>query len=230
MVPILVLALLSPVIAGENRRAAQSRLPRPIFLHELEDGHEPRLIPVDELGLRRELRGATDTDGDGLSDLDEISLGTDPENVDSDCDGTDDGTEVGPDVLNPLDTDGDGKINALESTRVDSDGDGTVDQAEASDGWQLSCGTFRPFAVTNDLTESTTLEIRVLGPSVPASVAANARQTTNKIRENHIRNPFTCGKRATARRRSGRWLPVLLQSAAAGCTWQCGRCGWLTRS
>ena len=55
--------------------------------------------------------GATDTDGDGLSDYDEINLyGTDPTLSDTDGDGTDDGTEVaqGTDPLDPLSYPGSG--------------------------------------------------------------------------------------------------------------------------
>jgi hypothetical protein len=37
---------------------------------------------------------ATDTDGDGISDCDELDLGTDPELADTDDDGFDDGTEI----------------------------------------------------------------------------------------------------------------------------------------
>jgi len=63
-----------------------------------------------------------DTDSDGVSDLDEVARGTDPNNPDTDGDGVDDGIE------GLIDTDGDGKINALESAIVDSDGDGVDDE------------------------------------------------------------------------------------------------------
>ncbi|MEZ4299559.1 MAG: choice-of-anchor L domain-containing protein, partial [Polyangiaceae bacterium] len=55
-----------------------------------------------------------DTDGDGLSDLREGILGTDPLNPDTDGDGAPDGEEVGADVQNPLDANGDGTIDALD--------------------------------------------------------------------------------------------------------------------
>ncbi len=64
-----------------------------------------------------------DSDGDGLTDTEEATLGTDPENTDSDGDTVNDGDEVGGDVSNPLDTDGDGIINALDG---DDDGDGIL--------------------------------------------------------------------------------------------------------
>ncbi|MGF1560428.1 MAG: gliding motility-associated C-terminal domain-containing protein [Flavobacteriaceae bacterium] len=72
----------------------------------------------------------SDTDGDGLFDGLEAVLGTDPNNPDTDGDGINDGEEVGPDVSNPLDSDGDGIIDALESNIVDTDMDGLVDQVD----------------------------------------------------------------------------------------------------
>lgn len=72
----------------------------------------------------------TDDDGDGLLGGQEAILGTDPNNPDTDGDGIDDGTEVGPDVNNPIDTDADGIIDALESNIEDADGDGVVDQLD----------------------------------------------------------------------------------------------------
>ena len=66
---------------------------------------------------------AGDFDGDGLSNAIELRLGLDPTNPDTDYDGTPDGEEVGRDPDHPLDTDGDGKIDAAESNLLDSDGD-----------------------------------------------------------------------------------------------------------
>lgn len=58
---------------------------------------------------------SADTDGDGLSDADETSAGTDPRNPDSDSDGISDGEEQSQ-KLNPLDpdTDGDCLTDGLE--------------------------------------------------------------------------------------------------------------------
>ena len=56
-----------------------------------------------------------DDDNDGLSTRDERSLGTDPHSKDSDKDGVEDKVEVGRFVEKPRDTDGDGKINALDA-------------------------------------------------------------------------------------------------------------------
>jgi hypothetical protein len=71
-----------------------------------------------------------DSDGDGLTDGQETTLGTDPDNADSDGDGVNDGAEVGANVGSPVDTDGDGVINALESSITDADGDGVSNQLD----------------------------------------------------------------------------------------------------
>ncbi|MDI1430623.1 DUF3344 domain-containing protein [Polyangium sorediatum] len=65
----------------------------------------------------------TDTDGDGLSDKLEETLGTNPNDADSDDDGVPDGQEPNP----AEDSDGDGLINALDP---DSDNDGLLDGTE----------------------------------------------------------------------------------------------------
>ena len=74
----------------------------------------------------------TDTDGDGLTDAQETTLGTDPAVADTDLDGVPDKFEVGADVTKPLDTNGDGKIDALDT---DDDGDGipTKDEDKNAD-------------------------------------------------------------------------------------------------
>jgi len=67
-----------------------------------------------------------DTDGDGILDLDEFLIGTDENNPDSDGDGIGDLAEV-VDVLNPVDTDGDSIIDALDEDD-DDDGVDTIDE------------------------------------------------------------------------------------------------------
>ncbi|MFO0727445.1 MAG: Ig-like domain-containing protein [Myxococcota bacterium] len=64
-----------------------------------------------------------DSDGDGLSDQEEVAIGTDPHDADSDDDGVRDGAEPNP----TEDSDGDGLINALDP---DSDNDGLFDGTE----------------------------------------------------------------------------------------------------
>jgi len=93
--------------------------------------------------LNQSLCSLNDSDGDGLVDLDEINLGTDPNLVDTDGDGIDDLTEVG-DPANPFDSDGDGTIDAVDcdsedpnattSVVEDTDCDGLLNSVEDVDG------------------------------------------------------------------------------------------------
>ncbi|HSR59930.1 MAG TPA: gliding motility-associated C-terminal domain-containing protein [Robiginitalea sp.] len=71
-----------------------------------------------------------DTDGDGLLDGIEATLGTNPNLPDTDGDGIEDGVEVGPDTDNPLNEDGDEFIDALDSNTLDTDLDGVNDQQD----------------------------------------------------------------------------------------------------
>lgn len=73
-----------------------------------------------------------DTDDDGLSDDDEVALGTDPLRADTDADQEPDGAEVG-ELERPHDADADGVIDALESNDLDLDGDGTDAEADQDD-------------------------------------------------------------------------------------------------
>ncbi|MGO4918355.1 Calx-beta domain-containing protein [Maribacter spongiicola] len=72
----------------------------------------------------------TDDDNDGLLGGQEVALGTDSNNPDTDGDGIEDGVEVGDDIANPLDEDGDGIIDALDSNTADADNDGVNDQQD----------------------------------------------------------------------------------------------------
>lgn len=93
-----------------------------------------------------------DSDGDGLTDDEENAINTDPQEADSDGDGIPDNEEVGENPSKPLDTDADGKINALDtdddndglktaletaiginSLQKDTDGDGIDDMTEVGD-------------------------------------------------------------------------------------------------
>ncbi len=86
---------------------------------------------------------ATDSDGDGLTNLQEYQRRTDPHNADSDGDGLSDSQEValGTNPLN-ADTDGDGLSDYAEVTapfpsnplKADSDNDGVNDRDESARG------------------------------------------------------------------------------------------------
>ena len=76
-----------------------------------------------------------DSNGDGISDADAIAIGLDPHDPDGDTDndGQSDVIEVGGDIKNPLDNDGDGVIDALEPGA-------TASSAEVASGLRLLNG------------------------------------------------------------------------------------------
>jgi MYXO-CTERM domain-containing protein len=86
------------------------------FNGKVDTGEKNPLDPADDKDL-------VDTDGDGLTDVVEVAIGSDPNDADTDNDGVSDGLEPNP----TLDIDGDGKINVLDP---DSDGDGLFDGTE----------------------------------------------------------------------------------------------------
>jgi alpha-galactosidase len=104
-------------------------------------------------------RAQDDADGDGLTNLQEYQIGTNPKNADTDGDGLSDGAEVAGagsrPPTNPLlaDTDGDGLSDGVESntgiwvnatntgtnpTKTDTDGDGLSDGVETHTGIYVS--------------------------------------------------------------------------------------------
>ncbi|QLG44515.1 T9SS type B sorting domain-containing protein [Costertonia aggregata] len=92
-----------------------------------------------------------DSDNDGLVDGDESTLGTDPNNPDTDGDGINDGDEVGDDVENPLDGDGDGILDVFDSNILDTDNDGIVDQLDPCNTTPGECGkVYNQFSPNGD--------------------------------------------------------------------------------
>ncbi len=83
-----------------------------------------------------------DNDGDGLSNADEATRGTDPNDADSDDDGIDDGDEVaaGTDPL-AADTDGDGLDDGDEPSYGTDPVDADSDDDGLSDGDEVGWGT-----------------------------------------------------------------------------------------
>lgn len=71
-----------------------------------------------------------DDDGDGLDNLSEQIAKTSPFLADTDEDGIHDAIEVGPDLKNPLDSDGDGLSDAVESRNKDTDKDCVPDDQD----------------------------------------------------------------------------------------------------
>ncbi len=94
----------------------------------MKDGVEGR--PDTNANGKPEYLDAKDSDGDGIPDPVETTVGSDPTNPDTDGDGIKDGEEVGPNVGAPIDTDGDGKIDAIDE---DDDGDGILTKDEIAD-------------------------------------------------------------------------------------------------
>jgi hypothetical protein len=93
------------------------------------------------LSFYANMAGNVDTDSDGLTDIEELLIGTDPRNPDTDSDGMSDGWEVdhGFDPLTPdatNDFDSDGLLNYYENLigtdqfDSDSDNDGLLDGEE----------------------------------------------------------------------------------------------------
>ena len=90
------------------------------------------------------VEGERDSDGDGLTDKQELEIGTDPNNPDSDHDGLSDGEEVlrrNTDPLNP-DSDGDGLTDGAEVLEHNTDPlNPDTDNDKLNDGEEIRIGT-----------------------------------------------------------------------------------------
>lgn len=112
---------------------------------------DPNIRSVDPLTAPRLLMLGVDSDGDGLTDAEELELGTDPKNPDTDGDGLQDGQEIafGSDPL-ARDTDGDGLedlgefLAGTNPRLADTDGDGFTDSAEVFLGSNPNAANSRP--------------------------------------------------------------------------------------
>lgn len=115
---------------------------------------------------------ALDFDEDGLTNLEEFELGTDPSNPDTDGDGLDDGDEVKVHMTDPLnpDTDGDGlsdgdevNVYGTDPLNPDTDGDGFGDFQEVVHGSDPLDPASVPTADRGPIVHLTT-EDKELGP------------------------------------------------------------------
>lgn len=102
-----------------------------------------------------------DSDGDGLINRVELSLGTDPRYRDTDMDGISDDIEVGTDPNRPTDSDQDTVIDALENPRFDNDRDSMYDDVDPAEGWQVVYGRFVPAVLANNGDEPTRFELKL---------------------------------------------------------------------
>jgi alpha-tubulin suppressor-like RCC1 family protein len=117
-----------------------------------------------------------DPDGDGLLTQEELGIGTDPFNPDTNGDGLTDGAAARSGLsATSLDVDGDGVANAVERAagtdplRVDSDGDAVADGADCFplDPTRSSCPQPQPGDVTPPVITLTEPPSAVLVSSVP---------------------------------------------------------------
>ena len=101
---------------------------------------------VDDIMTRKEIPANLDSDGDGISDRDEINIyGTNPYKADSDGDGINDKAELTYWGANwNADSDDDGIINLLDP---DSDNDGFMDGVELAQGTNPADAASVPTAI-----------------------------------------------------------------------------------
>ena len=171
--------------------------------------------------------GSVDSDGDGLSDAEEIALGTDPHNKDTDGDGYSDGVEVwamragaNVDPLRPdpgcpadsigVDSDCDGLTDCDETLLgtnarlIDSDYDGAPDGMEFLMGTQP---TTKDSAVRSRRRRSLERH-RAAHPQRP--------QRGRRLRPHHLRLPLRPDRRWPPRRRGPPMLQLRRRQRAAG--------------
>lgn len=109
-----------------------------------------------------------DTDGDGLNDTEEATLGTDPMNPDTDGDSLTDGDEVNTHGTSPTMVDSDGdfiwdgeEVNmyATDPNATDTDGDGIADRSDPQPT-VVNIGIVREYGVfTNDAAGASMVQI-----------------------------------------------------------------------
>lgn len=123
------------------------------------------VVPVENTNV---VPSVVDTDGDGLTDSQEVAIGTNPNNRDTDADGLSDGEEVNIYHTNPL--------------NPDTDGDGFTDGAEVANGYNPN-GPGKlpaPAAPSNELGAGNTNPSNELGAgNTNSSANTNSSNNTN---------------------------------------------------
>jgi len=140
------------------------------------DDHRYRPQPIPGFSAADQSWPTGDPDGDGLLTAEELALGTDPFNPDTNGDGVTDGAAVRSGLnATGLDVDGDGVANAVERAagtdplRADTDGDGVADGADCFplDPTRTTCPQPVPGDVTPPVITLTEPTSAVLVSSVP---------------------------------------------------------------
>jgi len=119
-----------------------------------------------------------DPDHDGLTNLREFQLGTDPHNADTDGDGLSDGDEVNIYHTNPLvaDTDGDGIPDGVEiATGTDPLNAASFDLAKAVQSLEVKPGTF--VLVVNTIIGQASKQLSVLGHLIDGKTTLDLTST-----------------------------------------------------
>ncbi len=144
-----------PLLSGSNETCSDQAAGGPLHYMALATGSFTDVT----LSTSYEISGSADSDNDGLTNSEEVNLGTDPAVADTDGDGLSDGDEVNTYGTNPTnsDTDNDGFSDAEDSdplTAADSDNDGwdnsyernssALDEFDPSDVWSDSDNDARP--------------------------------------------------------------------------------------
>jgi len=120
-----------------------------------------------------------DTDGDGISDGDEINLhGTNPLDADSDADGLSDETELNTHYTDPLDSDSDGdglsdgaevNIHGTSPLKADSDNDQLSDKDEIDNGLDPLISNVGVDSDTDGLSDADEVNVHLTDPLDPDS-------------------------------------------------------------
>ena len=121
-----------------------------------------------------------DSDGDGLSDIREAELGTDPNNADSDGDGINDGDEValGTDPNN-TDTDGDGVSDGEEVAAGSDPNDASSVPNNGTSDEETSGLPIWMLYVATTLNETPEAGKETPGKGAPASSSETSRNGPN---------------------------------------------------